>query len=89
MKKTENYVITSAPTSQTQSLSQRQKYYLISMSIRVFCIIAMFVVSGPLVWVFVTGAVIIPYFAVVAANNTGEKKTPPPTTPGIYRQIGQ
>jgi hypothetical protein len=42
--------------------------YTVSMSIRAVCIVLAFVVPGPLRWVFIAGAVVLPYVAVVIAN---------------------
>jgi hypothetical protein len=60
--------ITSATSSRSADLDRRINRYLISMAIRTACVILVFVVTGPLRWVFVVGAVFLPYVAVLLAN---------------------
>lgn len=69
--------ITSAPRSHADDQHDRIVKYLVSMSIRAVCLVLAVVVPGPLRWVFVAGAVILPYVAVVLAN-AGREGTPPP-----------
>lgn len=72
--------ISSVPTSIADDQSARMRTYLISMGVRTFCFIAaavVFVVTG---WVWVTlllsvAAVILPYPAVVLANNSGNRQS--------------
>jgi len=59
----------------------RQVRYLISMTIRVVCFGLAIVVDGPLRWVFITGAVFLPYVAVVFANAGRETGGPGPVGP--------
>lgn len=47
----------------------RQRRYLISMSIRTVCFLAAIVVEGPLRWVLIMAALLLPYAAVVIANS--------------------
>jgi len=54
--------------------------YLVSMLIRTLCFILVFVVHGPLRWVFVAGAVFLPYVAVIYANARGDRRDTPATT---------
>jgi hypothetical protein len=54
--------------------------YTVSMSIRAVCIVLAFVVPGPLRWVFIAGAVVLPYVAVVIANAGHEAAPTPPET---------
>lgn len=60
--------ITDARGSLSQDISARRRAYLISMTIRVVCFVSAGLAHGWLRWVFVAGAVFIPYFAVVLAN---------------------
>jgi len=60
--------ITSARTSHSADIRRRQTRYLISMAIRTICFVLAVVLSGPMRWVMVTGAFVLPYFAVVVAN---------------------
>lgn len=66
--------ITTAPTAPTEELDDRQRRYVIAMTIRTLCFVgAFFVGPGWLRWVLVAGAVFLPYFAVVAANVTSQE----------------
>ncbi len=62
--------ITERPPSPDAERHSRMIKYAIAQGIRVLCIVAVFVV--PLSWwtlIPAAGAVFLPYFAVVAANN--------------------
>lgn len=67
--------ITDAPVAHSQELRARQTRYLLSMLVRTLCFIAAVVTSGPLRWVFIAGALFLPYIAVVLAN-AGSRRTP-------------
>jgi hypothetical protein len=73
----EVYRITGAPRSHTDDLNRRVNRYLISMAIRTACVVLVFVVSGPLRWVFAAGAVFLPYIAVVFANASDRRHGAP------------
>jgi Flp pilus assembly protein TadB len=66
--------ITTASTGAEEGIAARQKRYLIAMGIRTACflVVAFLAVThfGPgwLPWIFVVGAVLLPYVAVVMAN---------------------
>ena len=60
--------LTTLPPSPTDDRKRRMTNYLIAMAIRVGCILMCFVVQGWWALIFVIGAVVIPYFAVVLAN---------------------
>jgi hypothetical protein len=60
--------ITTAQTGLSQEQRARTRRYLISMGIRTACFIAAVVASGWLRWVFLAGALFLPYMAVVMAN---------------------
>lgn len=84
----EVFTITAAQRSLSQEQSGRTKRYLISMGIRTGCVIAAIFVPGWPRWVFIAGAVFLPYLAVVAANAGRENDEPgetSPTPPEIYR----
>lgn len=61
-------VITSATEGLKRDQSERTRTYLWSMSIRTACFVAAIIATGWLRWVFVAGAVFLPYVAVVIAN---------------------
>ncbi len=61
------------------------KRYLISMGIRTVCVVLAVIVDGPLRWLFVAGAVLLPYVAVVMANVVGEPRQTPIARPALSR----
>ena len=72
----EVYTITQAKRGLSNEQSGRTKRYLISMAIRTACVIAAIVVPGWPKWLFIVGAVVLPYLAVVAANAGHENDDP-------------
>lgn len=61
--------ITEAATSPDEDLRQRQRRYLWSMALRTVCVVgAVLAAPGWDMWVFLVGAVFLPYVAVVLAN---------------------
>ena len=60
--------ITSAQNALTRDQAGRQKRYFISMMIRTGCFILTVLLPNPWRWIALTGAVTLPYFAVVIAN---------------------
>ncbi|MBC7629854.1 DUF3099 domain-containing protein [Aeromicrobium sp.] len=73
-RKQKVFSITTAATSQSQDLGHREKRYAISMGIRTVCFVGAVIVSGPLRWVLIAGAVFLPYAAVILANAGVRKK---------------
>ena len=71
--------ITSARASHSEDVARRMKGYAISMGIRTLCVVAA-IVSFPhwYAWLFVPGAVVLPYVAVVLANVGGERGSAAP-----------
>lgn len=55
--------------------------YLVSMGIRTACVILAIIVPGWPRWVFLAGAVLLPYLAVVAANAGRDRRSTPPPAP--------
>ncbi len=76
----EVHSITGAATPHSDDLDLRIRRYLISMGIRTVCVVLALVVHNwPLRWVFIVGAVGLPYVAVVMANvGSGKKRTAVP-----------
>lgn len=60
--------ITSARPSRALDRRTRERRYVLTMSVRVVCFVLALVVGGWVRWVFVAGAVVLPYVAVVLAN---------------------
>ena len=68
-KQDDSVRITSAQRPRSEDIGGRQKRYLISMAIRTACFILAVVSIGHwFMWVFLIGAVFLPYIAVVMAN---------------------
>jgi hypothetical protein len=71
--------ITTASAGAGADIDSRQKRYVITMGIRTLCflVVAGLAMShfGPnwLPWIFVVGAVVLPYIAVVMANASNTK----------------
>ncbi|RUR00658.1 DUF3099 domain-containing protein [Labedella endophytica] len=60
--------ITTLPPSPDDERRSRMRKYAIAMSVRMVCILLIFVVQGWLVWFFAIGAIVLPYIAVVLAS---------------------
>lgn len=68
--------ITSARRALQDDVDQRTHRYLVSMGIRTACLVLAVVIEGPLRWVFLAGAIVLPYVAVVLANAGREPERP-------------
>jgi hypothetical protein len=62
------YDITSAQKSLSSDQPARQRRYFISMMVRTACFILTVILPSPFRWIALTGAVFLPYVAVVVAN---------------------
>jgi hypothetical protein len=71
--------VTGARRGASDDLAQRQRRYLISMSIRTVCFVLAVVTHGPIRWILVAAAVVLPYIAVVMANAVGSGTGEAPT----------
>jgi hypothetical protein len=60
--------ISAARPSKSADIRSREIKYLVSMGVRTLCFVLAIVVSGPMRWVFIIAAFVLPYFAVVIAN---------------------
>ena len=60
--------ITDASVGLTSDQSARQRRYFVSMMIRTACFILTVVLPSPYRWFALTGALTLPYIAVIAAN---------------------
>lgn len=74
------YRITTARKSVADDQAARVRGYVISMTIRILCFLLAVVTTGVLRWIFVAGALIIPYIAVVYANGGREPSEDAPDT---------
>lgn len=61
--------ITNARSSHSEDVGRRMRNYAVSMGIRTLCVIGLVVVFPHWsAWLFVPGAVVLPYVAVLLAN---------------------
>jgi hypothetical protein len=67
-KKSTAQSITDATVGLTSDQSARQRRYFISMMIRTACFILTVVLPSPYRWIALTGALTLPYIAVIVAN---------------------
>lgn len=67
------HVVTSIGEAPEIERKRRMIKYAISMSIRFLCVILVVFTSGIWQWIFGLGAIFLPYFAVVLANNVENK----------------
>lgn len=68
---TQPHVVTSVGEAPDQERRRRMVIYTISMLTRFACVALVVFTTGIWQWVFGIGAVFLPYFAVVVANNAG------------------
>lgn len=63
---------TGVPRARSEDIARRRRLYVIQMSIRVLCVIAMPFLPGMWKIVALVGAVVLPYVAVLMANDQRE-----------------
>ena len=68
-------VITNARMGNSAEMSSRIRRYTITMAFRTACFLSMILVEGPLRWVLFVAAVVLPYIAVVVANQANERRS--------------
>lgn len=68
---TTQHVVTSVGEAPEIERRRRMIIYTVSMLIRFLCVALVVFTSGIWQWVFGIGAIFLPYFAVVVANNVG------------------
>lgn len=86
--------ITGAASPHSDDLDARIHRYLISMSVRVLCVLLAIFVHAQWRhwswWIFAIGAIILPYVAVVMANSVNRKRggpEPAPIAPPTLRSL--
>lgn len=77
---------TALPDSPLEDRRKRMRRYSIAMSIRMACLVLVFVVPGWWKLVFGVGAIVLPYVAVVLAN-VGASGATGAVAPGPVPQI--
>lgn len=80
------YRVTGARRSLSEDIRDRQRRYLASMAVRTVCLLLAIVTHGWLRFVFLAGAVGLPYIAVVMANGGREPERGGPA-PFADRQV--
>jgi hypothetical protein len=65
--------ITDAQESHTDEMHRRMVKYTVAMSIRLACLLLFFFIPGWERWLFVAGAVFLPWIAVVIANGGADR----------------
>jgi predicted tellurium resistance membrane protein TerC len=68
---TKQHVVTSVGEAPESERRRRMIIYTISMSVRFLCVALVVFTSGLWQWLFAIGAIFLPYFAVIVANNVG------------------
>ena len=81
------HTITGARRGVTDDVSSRTRRYLISMGIRTLCFVLAVVFHGWARWVFLAGALFLPYFSVVFANSGRERIETMPTVDGYETRL--
>ena len=74
-KDDEVYTVTGAQAGTSVQQEPRVGKYLVSMGIRTVCVVAAVFVPGWPRWLFVVGAIGLPYIAVVIANAGRERSS--------------
>jgi hypothetical protein len=69
-------LITDARSPASAEHDSRVKRYALTMGFRTACFVAMVFVDGPLRWVLFAGAVLLPYVAVIVANQANQRSQP-------------
>jgi hypothetical protein len=69
-------LITDARSPASVEHDSRVKRYALTMGFRTACFVAMVFVDGPMRWVLFAGAVILPYVAVIVANQANQRRQP-------------
>jgi Flp pilus assembly protein TadB len=88
--RSEAVLITTAPESNDDGYDRRRKKYAIMMALRAVCVLAAaltYRVSIYLALAFIVGGIILPWCAVIIANDRPAKKRV--NTPGLRPGYGQ
>ncbi|MET0468818.1 MAG: DUF3099 domain-containing protein [Aeromicrobium sp.] len=82
----EVHSITSAREPYSAQVDHRERNYLISMAVRVACFLSFVAVDHWIRWVFLVGAVFLPYVAVVIGNSAIRSPGDGPSPFGVDRK---
>jgi hypothetical protein len=86
--RTKSVSITELPPSPDAERHSRMIKYAVTQAIRVVCIIACLFVPGWWILLPAAGAIFLPYFAVVVANNVRQTARPTVQRPGSIVPAG-
>lgn len=75
-------VITDARSGASKDLQTRQRRYTITMAFRTACFLAMIFVPGVFRWILFACAVLLPYVAVIFANQASQRRQGTPVGRG-------
>jgi len=75
--RTEVHAITSASESTDADLQRRKVKYMLSMALRIVLFPTALLLHGPLRWIALGVALVMPAIAVVLANTKGERRKGP------------
>lgn len=84
----EVYSVTAVRASAAQDRHQREVRYLVAMAFRMICFAGALATTGWVRWTAVAVAVLMPWIAVVLANNRGTPVTSVRTDPGAPGGLG-
>lgn len=76
------YDLTAVGINPAADRAHRMKVYFIAMSIRLLCVASLFFVRGWWILLAAAGAVLLPYFAVLIANQAEQRGATRPEQPG-------
>jgi hypothetical protein len=82
MMKQQQQSITTLPLSPEEERRRRMIRYAVTMGIRMVCIVMLLFVQGWWLLVCALGAILLPYFAVIAANVHGDQRSRTVLRPG-------
>ncbi len=74
--------ITALPVSPSEDQRHRIVVYVVTMTIRVVCVLSCLFVTGWWQLLAIVGAVVLPYIAVVLANVSVAQRSEEPEAPG-------
>lgn len=81
------HTVTSAHSDPSDDAPERLRRYLMMMSVRIACFIALPFVQGWLRWACVVAAVVLPYVAVVLANVVSPRQRGIPEAVGTPERV--
>ena len=76
--------VTSVAPSPAADMRSRMIRYSIAMAVRVLCLVVGLAIGGWQSWIFFAGAIFLPYFAVIIANDVrvaGQSSVSTPVLP--------